>query len=114
VFNLIKVLFLINSLNGGGAERVLVNLVNNMDRNRFDLTVETMFNDGVNRDFLHKDIKYISKKAISFHGISKLIRLIPASALYKFFIGNDKYDVLIAYMHGAPTKVIAGCKNINI
>ncbi len=40
---MIKILFLINTLGGGGAERVLVNLVNNMDRSVYDITVETMF-----------------------------------------------------------------------
>ena len=34
-----KVLFLINTLGGGGAERVLVNLVNHMDPARYDITV---------------------------------------------------------------------------
>ena len=31
-----KILFLIHDLGQGGAEKVLVNLVNNMDRNKFE------------------------------------------------------------------------------
>ena len=34
-----KILFLIHDLHQGGAEKVLVNLVNNMDSNKFDITV---------------------------------------------------------------------------
>ena len=34
-----KVLFLIHDLGGGGAEKVLVSLVNNMDSSKFDITV---------------------------------------------------------------------------
>ena len=43
---MIKVLFLTPNLGGGGAEKVLVNLVNNMDKSKFDITVETIF-DGM-------------------------------------------------------------------
>ena len=34
-----KILFLIHDLGHGGAEKVLVNLVNNMDRTKFDISV---------------------------------------------------------------------------
>ena len=106
-----KVLFLINSLGGGGAEKALVNLVNNIDSNKYDVTVETMFADGVNAKFLNSNINYISKKAPCPKGISLLIKLIPSCLLYKFFIGKNDYDVLIAYMHGIPVKVICGNKS---
>ncbi len=35
---MIKILFLIHDLGQGGAEKVLVNLVSNMDRTRFDIS----------------------------------------------------------------------------
>ncbi len=105
----IKVLFLIDTLRGGGAERVLVNLVNNMDRSEYDITVETMFDDGVNRSRLSPDINYFCRRAPRPRGIAQVFCLIPAKLLYRYFIGNKKYDVIIAYMHGAPTKVISGC-----
>jgi len=43
-----KVLFLIHDLGQGGAEKVLVNLVNNMDRSKFDITVMSLFSGGIN------------------------------------------------------------------
>ena len=45
---MIKILFFIDSISGGGAEKVLVNLVNNLDKKRFDITVLTLFDGGVN------------------------------------------------------------------
>ena len=111
---MIKILFLINTLGGGGAERVLVNLVNNMDRSVYDITVETMFDDGVNRDLLNKDIKYISKKAPCPKGYAYIFRVIPENTLYRYFIGKRKYDIIVAYMHGAPVKVISGCKDSTV
>ncbi len=111
---MIKVLFLINTLGGGGAERVLVNLVNNMDRTRFDITVETMFEDGVNRARLSPDIRCICRSAPLFRGIAKAFCCLSARQLYRYFIGDERYDVLIAFMHGAPTKVISGCPDPSV
>ena len=51
-----KVLFFIPNLSVGGAEKVLVNLVNNMDSTKFDITVLTLFDGGVNKQFLKKEI----------------------------------------------------------
>ena len=44
---MLKVLFLIHDLGQGGAEKVLVNLVNNMDRSKFDISVTALFGGGV-------------------------------------------------------------------
>ena len=45
---MLKVLFLIHDLGHGGAEKVLVNLVNHLDRSKFDITVLALFGGGVN------------------------------------------------------------------
>ena len=45
-----KILFLIPNLAHGGAERVLVNLVNNLDSQKYDVTVQTLFDVGVDVD----------------------------------------------------------------
>lgn len=58
-----KILFLIHDLAHGGAEKVLVNLVNNMDKTKYDITVMTLFDVGVNRQYLKKtsDIAIVLK-----------------------------------------------------
>ena len=48
-----KVLFMIPSLGQGGAEKVLVNMVNHLDKNIFDITVQTLFDEGENKQFLN-------------------------------------------------------------
>jgi len=110
----IKVLFLINTLGNGGAERVCINLVNNMDYEKFDVHVRTMFKDGSYRSTLTDKAHYSCKNAPCPPGASKIFALIPAGILYKFFVGKEHYDIVIAYMHGAPTKVISGCKDKSI
>lgn len=109
-----KILFLINTLGGGGAERVLVNLVNNMDHSKFDITVETMFGDGVNKAALKSNIRYIGKNRFNIRGLSNIVKYIPSRLLYNYYIGSEHYDVVVAYMHGAPTKVVSGCRDKRI
>ena len=53
-----KVIFLIHTLGGGGAEKVLVNLVNNMDKSKFDVTLMTVIDTGIYKESLCKDVKY--------------------------------------------------------
>ena len=48
-----KILFLIHTLQVGGAEKVLVNLVNKMDKKKFDVTVMTVINTGAFRSELY-------------------------------------------------------------
>ena len=51
---MIKILFFIPTLMHGGAERVLINLVNNLDQNKYEITVQTLFDTGVHKDKLRK------------------------------------------------------------
>lgn len=103
-----KVLFLIHDLAHGGAEKVLVNLVNNMDKSKFDITVMTLFDVGVNKQFLNPDIKYKSVFKKMFPGNSKLMKLFTPSQLHRMFIKN-KYDIEIAYLEGPCSRIISGC-----
>lgn len=67
-----KVLFLIHTLQVGGAEKVLVNLVNNMDYDKYDITVMTVVDTGAFRQELNKNIKYDSIIKLRFINRFKL------------------------------------------
>ena len=54
---MIKILFFIETLSGGGAEKVLQNLVNNMDTEKFDITVQTVWKENP-EGYLSNNIKY--------------------------------------------------------
>ena len=105
-----KILFLIHDLGQGGAEKVLVNLVNNMDKTKFDITVMSLFGGGVNEQFLNKDICYktVFKKNIPAN--SRWMKLWTPKQLHKMYI-KDKYDVEIAYLEGPAARVISGCED---
>lgn len=105
-----KILFLIHDLGQGGAEKVLVNLVNNMDREKFDITVMSLFGGGVNEQFLAQHINYKTVYDKAFPGNSKLMKLFTPQQLHKKFIKED-YDIEISYLEGPSARIISGCTN---
>ena len=107
-----KILFLIPTLGQGGAEKVLVNLVNNMDRSKFDITVQVLFKCGVNEQFLKSDIKFKYYYKKQFRGNSKYLCLFSPEKLYKKFI-KEKYDIIVSYLEGPTARIVSGCNNPN-
>lgn len=107
-----KVLFLIHSLGHGGAEKVLVNLVNNMDKTKFNVTVQTLIDSGVNKKYLSPDVRYLPGVR-EFKGNSRIMSLISPKVLYKFYV-REKYDIVIAYLEGTSSRVLSGCTDSNV
>lgn len=109
---MIKVLFMIHDLGPGGAEKVLVNLVNNLDKTKFDVTLISLFGGGVNEKNINNDVHYhyIFKRMI--RGNSKIMKLFSPKLLHNIFI-KDKYDIEIAYLEGSSARIISGCSNPN-
>ena len=103
-----KILFLIHDLGHGGAEKVLVNLVNNMDPEQFDITVMALFGGGVNGQFLKPHIRLINRFPKAFPGNSHAMKLLSPKALHKWMI-PEKYDIEVAYLEGPAARIISGC-----
>lgn len=103
-----KLLFLIHDLGQGGAEKVLVNLVNNMDPEQFDITVMALFGGGVNEQFLDPRVHYQAVFPRMIRGNSHLMKLLSPSALHRLFI-REHYDIEIAYLEGPCARIISGC-----
>lgn len=105
---MISVLFLIPTLDRGGAENVLVDLVNHMDQNKFQITVQTLFDRKSQKKRLRPGIKYKSFLYHQFRGNSRLMSLIPPKLLYRLIV-RKRYDVIVSYLEGPTTRVISGC-----
>ncbi len=103
-----KVLFLIHDLGGGGAEKVLVNLVNHLDRNMFDITVVALFGHGVNEPDIASHIHFHSVFSRTIRGNSKIMKLFSPRLLHRLFIKN-KYDIEVSYLEGPCARIISGC-----
>lgn len=103
----IKILFIHFDLGNGGAERVLINLLHKLDHNKYDITLKTIFS-GHNCTKLPGYIKFkplFNRSA--FRGMSRVLRVISPSLLYKWFVRED-YDIEIAYLEQIPTRILGG------
>ena len=131
-----KLLFLIHTLQIGGAEKVLVNLLKYIDKTKYDITVMTIVNDGVfvkdveKIEGIHYDYMFnaffkksrYNKKSIFYSISNKLMNLIwkfyiflckyYPKQIYKHYI-KDTFDVEIAFLEGKCAKLIHSSYNKN-
>lgn len=105
-----KILFLIHDLGQGGAEKVLVNLVNNMDRSKFDISVTVLFGGGINEQFLASDIHFSAVFPKEVPGNSKLMKLLTPKQLHRLCV-KEHYDIEVSYLEGPSARVISGCQD---
>lgn len=105
-----KILFVIHDLSMGGAEKVLVNLVNNMNQKKYDITVLALFGGGVNEQFLKPHIRYKSIYKKTIPGNSKLMKILTPEQLHRKYI-KETYDIEVAYLEGPTTRIVSGCTN---
>lgn len=109
---MIKILFLIHDLGPGGAEKVLVNLVNNMSADKFDITVLALFGGGVNEKFLKPHIRYRSVFPREIRGNSHIMKLFPPRWLHKWFV-REHYDVEVSYLEGPSARIVSACPDLD-
>lgn len=109
---MVKLLFVIHDLGQGGAEKVLVNLVNSMDPAKFDITVTALFGGGVNEGLLAPHIRYRAVFPWAVPGNSRLMKLLTPKQLHRICI-RERYDVEVSYLEGPSARVVSGCENGN-
>ena len=108
VDNKLNVLFCIHDLGKGGAEKVLINLINNMSIDKFNITLLTLFSGGVNEKYIKPHIKYVSVWNKEIKGNSKIMKLFSSKRLHARCIKKE-YDIEIAFLEGPTTRIISGC-----
>ena len=102
---MLRILFLTEYLRGGGAEKVLCDLVRQMDHDLFDITVQSIWQDdpsGILPDHVHDRFCYPNTKTarLRFRMEAEL------GLTYRRHI-KDSYDIEIAFLEYAPTKLLA-------
>ena len=103
-----KILFLIHDLHHGGAEKVLVNLVNNMDPRKFEIHVTALFGGGVNEQFLKPHVRFRAIYPKAFPGNSHVMKLLSPERLHRMYV-KEHYDIEVAYLEGPASRIISGC-----
>ena len=118
-----RILFVLPSLTIGGLEKMQVTLANSLRRAGYDITIMILDDKRDLADELDSEVLLLQKdyKRKLGHKVPyirhKLYddgmwerRATPA-ALYKYYVGSEKYDVEIAFFHGLATKIISGSSN---
>lgn len=100
-----RVLFLMKFMKGGGAERVLLNILNNIDYQKYNISLILVFNEGIYLNDIPKEVKvsYIFEKETNEN--NELI-INQSKSIYLNNIRKN-YDVEIAFLEGVCTKIIS-------
>lgn len=103
-----NILFTAFNLDTGGVERCLVDLVNSLDKNKYNITIYLQVKEGVFLDQVDKDIKVVG---YDFYKIkNKIIKKIMNVLKYMGILIKNyrKYDYSICYAPGyIPSAILA-------
>lgn len=122
-----KILFMIDSLNGGGAEKVLINILNRLDYNKFDVTVFLIYGEGIYLKYVPDNVKikhltlgnntinnwkFVKKYIYKLYRkiLFAVVNLLKGLPIYKFLI-KDKYDIEISFIEGLTCLYVANSTN---
>ncbi|WP_294095016.1 glycosyltransferase [uncultured Cetobacterium sp.] len=115
-----KVLIVIDSLTGGGAEKVLYDILKRLDKDKFIIDVFLFSKSGVYLERVKKEINKVYGFDPKIKDKTKLISLIKNRwrKIYRFLVLKkmipllpNNYDVEIAFLEGESTKFISERKN---
>ena len=105
------------NLAGGGAERVLVDLLDEIDYEKYNVDLLLIRKEGIYIDDINKNVNIKSIFSYNNSFKNKILNYIK-SLLYKyipkFFIGNiigKKYDVEISFLEGETSSLLLYSKN---
>lgn len=120
-----RILFMVNNLYGGGAEKIFQTLLRNLSLEKYDITVYSVVQCQVDFKYYPQNIKYkyifgqVDENSGRF---SKLLTKIKnkiklnlyskrnTEFFYKRFI-KEEFDIEIAFIEGYATKIISGSPN---
>jgi len=110
-----RIRFVINTLDVGGAERVLINLVCNLPKEKYDISLVSITGGVFEKElpsYVHykKIIKTKNKFLKKF--FQKIVYNLPYSLISSLYLRGE-YDIEIAYMHGFPTRIVSKKCNSN-
>ena len=119
-----NMLIVAGKIYGGGAERVLVDLINGLDEREYDVTLYTMTKDNFEKSGITRAVDYrtIYESAEDFSGLKRIFKKIrnkilnivyekcSAKAFYKR-VFKDKYDIELAAIEGYTTRIVSGSTN---
>ncbi len=94
----IKILFVIPSLRGGGAEKVVLEVLRNLDRKKFQPELAVLTSEGEYQDLVPKDIKFFDlKKRSAKYAIFSLAKLVNKEKP-DIILGTVEQIIILSYL----------------
>lgn len=103
-----KILFVIPTLKGGGAEKVLIDLLGQMVDQEYELSLLVLFAEGEYFEELPPSIRVRSIFHKQVPGNIHLMKLFSPKLLYRLFI-RESYDLIVSFLEGPTTRIVSGC-----
>lgn len=118
-----KLLFVINNLNGGGAEKALLVLAKILKKENYDITILLIEREGIYIKEAEKEFKILNifnkrnifNKIKIFRKINTAYRIYFIKYFYKYILEKKlqkNYDVVISFLEGISTELISEIKNM--
>ena len=104
-----KVLFAINTLNNGGAEKVLLTLLRYLDPKKYEIHLLVVFGEGIYFEQIPQYVRVTHIFPCKSKEATKEIRE-HASKLYEQYV-KESYDVMVAFLEGPSTKILSCCND---
>ena len=116
-----KIAFYVESMVVGGAEKVLIDLVNHLDPEKYEISVISIFRHSVYTDytfqfdsFFAKHIRYCwlidNKNRLQYKMFNHAFAQGKGKKLYHKYI-REKYDIEVAFYEGFPTAFLSYSDN---
>lgn len=116
-----KILILIESLGGGGAEKVLTTIIKYINRDLFDITVCVLSGGGVYEKDITEfvNVHSVLRDASSYKGLGQIwykikyhmiYHWLPMWLVYLLFVPKGN-DVEVAFVEGLATRLLASSSN---
>ena len=119
-----KIAFYIESMVVGGAEKVLIDYVNNLNPNLYEVTVIALFKKSVYNDYVFQfeegfnpnvNYRYLinNENTIWYRIFNFLYSKLNHRLFYRWLVG-EKFDIEIAFYEGWPTEFVSCSDNNSV
>ncbi|WP_143960695.1 glycosyltransferase [Litoribacter populi] len=118
-----SIFILINTLRGGGAEKVLIDILERINYNKYQITLGLVFSGGVHFEKIPSNVQIVyllPQNTYLLRFFNKIMFEWPKKLgndfLTRFFVNyrfRNIYDLEIAFMEGLSTKYLSYKKNAN-
>lgn len=111
-----RILFIMPSLPGGGAEKVLINILKNFDYSSYEVTLFLEYKEGIYLNDIVNEVRILAlhkQNTIWFERLHRILRFFHCYALFHSFVykymfltllKGEQFDTIISFMEGAAVK----------